>query len=400
MKDGRTYLIDQYCSLMKNYLGLEVYLACFGLEKAQPDYFTEVYGLREPSIVEMGLNVVLKTFISRQWPIQTSMMYSRSTKKRLLSIIETIKPDIIICDMIRTAPYVHGVYTATKKILDIDDLLSKRYWRQAKLKHLDEDVLGQMKDRVPLFIIRLVKKLNLMRLMLKYEATLMEKYEKNEAKAFDEVFFCSPQDMKDFNKMSNIKAKCVHVAVDVDKFSTKKTTGYDKHLIGYIGNIDIAANKDNVRYLINNVLPEVRKINKDFRLLVIGKCSEQNYKELCVSEGVEFTLYVDDIKEYLKNCLAIVAPIQYGSGIKIKIIESMAMKIPVITNNLGIEGINVIDEHDVLICNDVKEFVDSILLLSNNSDKRNEIANNGYEYVVKNHTLQRSATDLKEVLMN
>lgn len=399
-KDGRTYLIDQYSRIIKDEFSGEVFFACFGLEKEQPSYFTKVFGLEEPNLLEKGINVLIKSFVLRKWPIQTSIMYSQKTKRKFLRIIKTVNPNVIICDMIRTAPYVRGIDKSIKKILDIDDLLSKRYWRQSKLEQLDETVIGQMREKIPSFILKFVSKHNIMRSLLKMEAELMERHELSETKMFDEVFFCSPQDTKDFNDKSEKKAKCVHVAVDYREFSCAWEAGYDNNIIGYLGNIDIAANKDSVRYLINNIMPEVRKINRNMKLLVIGKCSEQNYKELCKGEGVEFTRYVDDIKEYASKCLAIIAPIQYGSGIKIKIIESMAMRIPVITNSLGAEGLDALNGQDIIICEKIMDYVDAINRLSNESDTRNEIGNNGYKYVIRNHSLQRSTQDLIDVLGN
>ena len=146
-------------------------------------------------------------------------------------------------------------------------------------------------------------------------------------------------------------------------------------------------------------MTEIRKKNDHIRLLVIGKCSEENYKELCIEDGIEFTKYVDDIKEYAKKCLAIVAPIQYGSGIKIKIIESMAMKIPVITNNLGVEGLRAENKRDIIICDNVSDYVKSVLQLNSDKTMRNMIGNNGFEYVSTFHSMERSIQDLGNVLI-
>ena len=398
-KDGRTYLLDQYSRIIINNLHGEVYFACFSIEKEQPSYFSKVFGIEEPNLIEKGANVLIKSFILKKWPIQTSLMYSRKANKEISEIVKMVSPNVIICDMIRTAPYVVNLGQSVKKVLDIDDLLSKRYWRQSELDNLDDTVIGQMREKIPSLILRFISKHNIMKNLLVKEAKLMERYELSETKNFDEVFFCSPQDTKEFNAKSEKKAKFVHVAVNVENFSTAWETEYDENTIGYVGNIDIAANKDSVRYLINNIMPEIRKKNDHIRLLVIGKCSEENYKELCIEDGIEFTKYVDDIKEYAKKCLAIVAPIQYGSGIKIKIIESMAMKIPVITNNLGVEGLRAENKRDIIICDNVSDYVKSVLQLNSDKTMRNMIGNNGFEYVSTFHSMERSIQDLGNVLI-
>ncbi len=76
--------------------------------------------------------------------------------------------------------------------------------------------------------------------------------------------------------------------------------------------------------------------------------------------NVKFTKAVDDINPYLSRCVALVAPIQYGSGIKIKIIEAMALGVPVITNQLGIEGLAVRNGIEIIVCNEPNEYVQAV----------------------------------------
>lgn len=230
MKDGRTVLINQYCEQFTAYFDCEVYYACFGLMNVeQPRYLKAVYPLEEPNVLEMGKNVIIKTFLMHKLPIQASVMYSKKTQKKLDEIIKVVRPSYVFCDMARTALYLHK-YSQTEfiKILDMDDLLSKRYARQASLKNLDDSVLGQFKKKIPGIFIALASKLHLIKSVLQFEAKMMEKYELRVVKEFHKTFFCSSVDTKEFNQKSSYKAMCVHTAVDLQYFNTLTDKVYEK----------------------------------------------------------------------------------------------------------------------------------------------------------------------------
>lgn len=400
MKDGRTVLINQYCGQFVDYFHDEVYYACFGaLKMKQPDYLKATYALEEPGLWEMGKNIVCMTFLARKWPIQTSVMYSAKTQRKLDDIIEKVRPDYIFCDMARTAPYLHKRYGKDcVKILDMDDLLSKRYYRQAEMENLDDSVLGQIRNRIPDLFISVVAKWKLMKKLLRFEARMMEKYELQVVKEFDKVFFCSATDKEEFNRKSSYQADCVHVAVDLEYFHRPEGREYDAKTIVYLGNIDIAANRDTLFYLAEKIMCKLLKRDSAYKLLVVGNCSQETYQKFRHYHFIEFSFRVDDIRPFVQSCVALAAPIQYGSGIKIKIIEAMAMGVPVITNQYGVEGLDVHSDQELMVCETDEQFVDAIMEISGNEQRHGLIAAKGREYVEKNHSLEVCVRDLERVL--
>lgn len=400
MKDGRTVLINQYCGQFTDYFHDEVYYACFGsLTMKQPDYLKATYALEEPGLLEMGKNAVFMTFLSRKWPIQASVMYSKKTQKKLDKIVEKIRPDYIICDMARTAPYLHERYHDNCiKILDMDDLLSKRYYRQAEMENLGDSVLGQFKNKVPAPFITVASKCNLIKRLLCFEAKMMEKYELRVVKEFDKVFFCSATDKEEFNRKSSYKADCVHVAVDLEYFRIPQEGEYDDKTIVYLGNIDIAANRDTLFYLAEKIMRKILERDSGYKLLVVGNCSQETYQKFCHYPFIEFSFRVDDIRPYVQSCVALAAPIQYGSGIKIKIMEAMAMGVPVITNRYGVEGLAVHSYQELIVCETDEQFADAVMKVSGNKELREAIVEKGRQYVEKNHSLDICRRDLEKIL--
>ncbi len=400
MKDGRTVLINQYCSILATELHYRVYYACFDLKKEQPPYFSGVYGLKGPGMAEMLYHVLFKSVLSRRWPFQASVMYCRRTQKWLDQIVEQVGPQVIICDMVRTAPYLHKRYgESCRKILDMDDLLSKRYYRQAGQTELDDNVLGQFKKKLPGVVTAALSGLRIMKKLLLFEAHLMERYELQEAKEFDQLFFCSPKDREEFNRKSDRKADCIPTAVDAEYFGGMTGEGgYRKRQIGYLGNIDIAANRDSVMYLARHIMPGLLQKDPDFQLLVVGNCSPDTHSQFEKYPYMKFTFRVEDIRTYVKQCVAVVAPVPYGSGIKIKIIESMAMGVPVVTNRYGIEGLEVIGGREVMVCERDEDYLDAVWRLSEDKCLRNEIGTAGREYVLEKHSMKTCRERLEALL--
>ncbi len=400
MKDGRTVLINQYCGQLADYFNYDVYYACFGLmEMKQPGYLKASYTLEEPAFWEMAKNIILKSLLFHKWPIQASVMYSKKTQRRLDNIIKKVQPSYIFCDMARTAPYLYKKYQGDCiKILDMDDLLSKRYYRQAGLENLDDSVLGQFRKKIPDLFVNVAAKIHLIRKILFFEAKMMEKYELQAVKEFDKTFFCSATDMEEFNRKSSCKAECIHAAVDLTYFGLIKDKAYDAKTIVYLGNIDIAANRDSLFYLAEKIMPKVLEQDSEYKLLVVGNCSQETYQKFRKYHFLTFSFRVDDIRPYVQSCVALAAPIQYGSGIKIKIIEAMAMGVPVITNKYGAEGLTVRSYQEMIMCENDGQFIKAIMEISGNKELREMLSVNGRKYVEKNHSLDRCRQDMERVL--
>ncbi|MCX7737236.1 MAG: glycosyltransferase [Candidatus Kapabacteria bacterium] len=142
-------------------------------------------------------------------------------------------------------------------------------------------------------------------------------------------------------------------------------------------------NLDGLLWFKKNVLPIVRKQNPNIKLSLIGKDIPdflRNYE----SEGVNVIGYVDDVRPYLNKAGIYIVPLFVGSGIRIKIIEAMAMKLPVLATSIAAEGINAKAENGLIICNDANEFSENILQLSKNLNMIKDLGENARKFSLSN----------------
>lgn len=136
--DGRKVSLYYYCKGLHEQYGYDIYIYSF-LEHAQsaelinkkPDFIRAVYLAKPITKVDKMKNLFMKSFITAQWPLQCSLFYSDKNKLAIAKYINEIKPDTIIVDMVRLAPYYTAFFNIDcLKVLDMDDLLSRRYERQ------------------------------------------------------------------------------------------------------------------------------------------------------------------------------------------------------------------------------------------------------------------------------
>jgi glycosyltransferase involved in cell wall biosynthesis len=116
-----------------------------------------------------------------------------------------------------------------------------------------------------------------------------------------------------------------------------------------------APNADAAIYLAEEVLPLVRRRHPDVELRIVGR-HDTNLESLATIPGVTLTGFVEDVSDELARADVIAAPIRFGSGTRVKLLEAFASRVPVVTTTLGCEGLWVEDGVHVLIGDDPATF--------------------------------------------
>ena len=131
----------------------------------------------------------------------------------------------------------------------------------------------------------------------------------------------------------------------------------DNKTVLFYGAMGRNANVDAAIWFIENVLPRIS--NANVRFVVLGSNPQERllkYK----SEKVIITGFVDNIVPYFESCMCMVAPLKDGAGIKVKVLEALRAGVPVLTNEIGIEGINAKDGSEYIHCDDANDYVVAI----------------------------------------
>lgn len=386
---GRKISLYHFCKGLHESYGYDIYIYSFleagqdeSLLASKPDFIKEVKIARKVSKNEKILNLFFKAGF-RRWPFQSCLFFSKSNKKHIRDFCDRVKPDAIMVDMIRLAPYWSVIKDLEcKKILDLDDMLSKRYARQAENLSGKTSIFGTFSEKKSLGENLLSKSKFLKKIVLKSEARRIRRAEEKYGERFDFVKFVSSIETNDYNsKYSKKNAVTSSLGVDFDYFSEPFVVEKIPNSIAFVGNLKYSPNIDSLKIIIEQILP---RLKTDYKFYVIGG-GENDIKDKYSSDRIIFLGRVDDFRPVVKSCSVFLAPIAYGSGIKTKILEAMAMGAPIVTNSLGAEGLSLCDGKEMAIKDNYEEIADATSELLINPEKGQNMAVYSQEYVKKYH---------------
>ena len=176
--------------------------------------------------------------------------------------------------------------------------------------------------------------------LLSWQSRKMKKFELDLINRARKVWNISEDDLKIFGSYSiDFFNKLVFVPVGFD-FYTKKDKDIDFNSepikLLFIGKLDWAPNIDGLKWFLENVWPfiNIQKIE-----LVIGGSGNASWgKELFKLPGVKFLGFVQDLDDIYSEIDFSIIPIRFGSGTRIKVLESVSRGVPVISTHMGIQG--------------------------------------------------------------
>ena len=376
--DGRSYTLNEYINSLLCFYDVAIAsLKCDKKIEEQNKNLSFVKILDDTSFFKKILNV-FSLSIFRGLPLQISGVYSKKNQKLVNELIFEYKPDIIICDMVRTSRYLQKAKTDAIKILDMDDVLSRRYKQSIKN---GDDVLGQFRKKLPSIFIKTFDKLKINNFVLKFEEKRMRKFEIKSTKIFDKVALVSPIEV-DYLSKESCATNVFVWPVSFKQHDYFYNENYHKKTILFVGNLLVSQNFSTLKYIIDNIFP---RLKNEFILKVVGKNNQQILETYQSFSYIKFAGVVDDLESEIKNALCLLAPIQFGSGIKIKVLEAMSFGGIVITSKIGAEGISAVNNQDFFICKDDEEYINNILKLSVDENLRKSVSLNAYNYIKTNH---------------
>lgn len=395
--DGRKVTLYHYCKGMHEDLGYEVYVFTF-LEGGQdasmvfdkPDFIESVEVARPLTKLDKAINA-FKAVTNLHMPLQCCLFLSSENARLIRAAVDRVRPDAVIFDMVRLAPYADYLVDApSATIINFDDLLSKRYGRQ--IGSTAGNALGKYGASAPGALNALMKG-PFKDFVLKTESKRVERAEDYYSRFADASLFVSPVEAAELDLRIGAQ-KCFSATTGAEVADADVGLVLESFDFGFVGNMHTAANQDSLRFVADEVLP----LLPGRTLRVIGVCPDEVRDAYSGCEAVSFTGRVDSVSEHLHQCKMLLAPFAYGTGIKTKVLEAMGMGVPVVTNSLGLEGISAQVGRDVLSADDAEGLAAAALRLLGDDELRGQIANNGRQYVVDTHTWDKSITDLGKCL--
>lgn len=156
----------------------------------------------------------------------------------------------------------------------------------------------------------------------------------------------------------------------------------DPKVVFHIGAMDWMPNQEGVHWFLTEVWPKVLTKVPDAKLKLAGK-KMPDYIKAYAGANVEVHDFVQDGKGFIGNGGIMIVPLFSGSGMRVKIVEGMAMGKAIVTTAIGAEGIAGKDGQEFMIANTNNEFAEAVIHLLQNPAKQQEIGQNARIYSEK-----------------
>lgn len=169
-----------------------------------------------------------------------------------------------------------------------------------------------------------------------------------------------------------------------------------KYALAYLGSMRRKENIDAVEYFTENIFPLIKRSLPQASLVVIGSSPPDKMLGYSGKNGILITGWVDNISGYILDAQVFIAPIRIGGGVLVKVLEAMALGIPVVATSIANEGIAAKEGESILIADDPLLFAEKVLKLLNDPELASRIGRAGREFININHSQERSESDLLE----
>ncbi len=223
----------------------------------------------------------------------------------------------------------------------------------------------------------------LYRIYLKIQVKRLKSFEIQVLKEIDSLVSITAEDLQTFKDQGfkgwGISIPCgINTSENHNRFKTKAI--YD---ISYIASFDWKPNVQGLEWFIDKVWPILKKENPDLTMALAGRKMPEKIESLDL-EGLDVVGEVECMPDFICSGKINIVPLLAGSGMRIKIIENMALSRPMVSTTIGAEGILVSNGNDIILEDEPNLFAKAIIDLVSDEKKRLSIGRSARK-TIENH---------------
>jgi glycosyltransferase involved in cell wall biosynthesis len=292
------------------------------------------------------------------WPLYLAYYYTGALMQAIRQIAVEERPDVVHAHTLRMAPYALGV-DAPLKVCNLQDVLTTRYAGYVRAT----PTLGW-----PLDFEEWIK-------LGRFEPALWRK--------LDRIGVVSEQEASDAGRMlPGIAPQVIRPGIDVEYFAPL-TDGPRAPLIVFLGRFSYRPNVEAALKAALDIFPIVKRRVPSARLTLVGSDPPPRIRQLADRDGVDVTGRVDDVRPYLGRAALSLSPMTVGGGVKYKVLQSLAMGTPVVTNSLGVRGTGLMPGRDVVVAEGDEALANACTDLLLDPEKQRQIGAAGRAVVIQ-----------------
>ncbi|MCU7375674.1 TIGR03087 family PEP-CTERM/XrtA system glycosyltransferase [Paucibacter sp. O1-1] len=306
-------------------------------------------------------------------PSSMGYFYSPALRARVDALLASRRWDLIFVHCSSVAQYVEHVQDIPK-ILDFGDMDSQKWLEYANYKPFP------------------------LSLGYRLEGYKMLAAEKRLARRFD---ICTATTRAEWQTLDGYGTGAATDwfpnGVDAEFFSPGEQA-YDADTVSFIGRMDYYPNQECMARFCAEVWPLLRAQRPAMKLLIIGADPSPQMRQLGELPGVTVTGSVPDVRPYVRQSAVMVAPLAIARGTQNKILEAMAMGVPVVTSSCAAGGVDAEDGAHLLVADTPQQIVAAILRVTGDAQERERLARAGRERMLSHHAWPRSMQRLDGII--
>jgi glycosyltransferase involved in cell wall biosynthesis len=238
-----------------------------------------------------------------------------------------------------------------------------------------------------------------LRPVLALEARRVRRYEGGVIRDFDqtmavttadrEALLAAANDLDPARPVGREKVSVLPIAVDTKALETIACLPASTEILT-LGTLHYAPNAEGIRWFVREVFPLVRREVPLATLTIAGRNPPADFHRLAQESGgaVRVVGYVDDLRPHLERAAVVAVPVLSGSGMRVRILESFARGMPVVTTTVGAEGLQARPGDDLLLGDSPQDYAAATVRLLREPGLRRRLAQNGRQLAVARYDWQ------------
>jgi len=355
----------------------KVWLVCFTDKKENSIYENEVKKICwevktffQPIITKSYKSLKYKALLSlfSLKPFRAYKHYSTEFVKYLQKIIRNNDFDAIYVDHDVMCQYLNNISKKGKLfIFDQHNISSHASWRNFLI---EENLVA----KAAYFL----------------EAIKWYFYEKKYLKYFDEIFTISQADGKKLAKLGINKTKIHFLPIPIKTKNLFKFNNKRKKIL-FVGLMSWKPNEDGFWWFYNEVYSLIKKEITDTTFIVIGDNPSKKIQALAKKDkSIRVLGYVKNIEHFYSKASVFVVPIRSGGGIRIKVLKALSYGIPTVASRIGAEGINLVNNENILLADKPKDFAFQVIKVLTDSSLAEKLNKKGIKFIKDNYNCQEA----------
>lgn len=323
--------------------------------------------------IDTTLNPVdafLNLFTSRSYNIER--FYSKEFEHKIAEVLSTQSFDLVLLEGIYLMRYIDVIRKNTKtKVLLRPQNVEFVIWERLYANETNP----------------------LKKMYLKLLASRMKKFELENINRADIMIPVSATDMDIFLKYG---CRLPHTSIPTGYvFDSLPAIGAEENAVAFIGGMDWMPNYEGVMWFIELVWPKVLAVIPDAKFYLAGRNFPENVRNLKVP-GLVIVGEVEDAVQFISSKSISIVPLFAGSGMRVKIVEAMALGRAIVSTGIGAESLAYTNGKDILIADDAPAFSDAVIRILRNNLYRNELGTNAQQLILNKYDNRK----ISEAILN